>query len=154
MNLSAHFTEEEFCASDTAARFGIDNSLPEVYLPNALVTCDALEKIRAHLTSLKGYTIPIIISSGYRCLELNAAIGSKPSSDHIKALAADIKAPAFGTPLEVCKTLAPVMGLLGLGQVIYEFGAWTHISTRAPELYDNRLLTINSHGTQFGIMEA
>ena len=153
MRLSPHFSEAEYCASDTAARLGIDNSLPMIYMQNAHDACAALERIRAHLTVITGHTIPIIVSSGYRCLELNSAIGSNPSSDHTRALAADIKAPEFGTPLELAKALAPVMGVLQLGQVIYEFGSWVHISVRQPEKYDNRLLTITAKGTQFGIVE-
>jgi hypothetical protein len=52
----------------------------------------------------------MLISSGYRCLALNRAIGSSDTSDHIKAMAADFRAPAFGSPLEVSKALLAAAG--------------------------------------------
>ena len=80
MNLSKNFTLAEFTDSDTAMRRGIDNTLPADLLPIARTTTAMLERIRTALGDK-----PIIITSGYRCPELNAAIGSARSSDHVKA---------------------------------------------------------------------
>jgi len=155
MNLSPHFTLKEFTDSDIAARNAIDNGLPEHLLPNALRTASMLERIRLHLSYLIGHDVPIIITSGYRCLELNSlpAINSRPTSDHIKALSADIKAPAFGTPYALCKALQPVMHVLEIGQLIYEFGSWAHVSVRTPIKDINRVLTITSAGPVPGIVK-
>jgi uncharacterized protein YcbK (DUF882 family) len=113
-----------------------------------------LERIRAYLVSDSGKNIPIIITSGYRCPQLNRAIGSSDTSDHRKALAADFRAPAYGTPLQVCKALAPVVSVLGIGQLILEFNSWVHVSTRPSDKIINRIITISKAGTQAGIVEA
>lgn len=151
MKLSQHFSMAEFTASDTAARKGIDNSLPEALLPNAIETAEMMEKIRAVLGSK-----PIIITSGYRSAVLNAAIGSSGASDHPKACAVDFKCPEFGTPYEVAKHLSTKIDSLGIGQLIYEFGpgGWIHVSTRKPSKVINRVITISLRGTEAGIQRA
>lgn len=146
MKLSQHFSVAEFTDSDTAARKGIDNSLPEALLPNALKTAEMMEGIREMLGDL-----PIIITSGYRAPAVNAAVGSGPSSDHPKACAVDFKCPAFGTPYDVARHLSTKMVGLGIGQLIHEFGAWVHVSTRAPTKEVNRILTISQRGNESGI---
>lgn len=153
MQLSPHFSLAEFMASDAAARQGINNELPATLLPIAQDTAAMLERIRQHLSQRAGREIPIQITSGYRCLALNAAIGSNPTSDHPKALAADWKAPEFGTPLQICRVLAPLVDVLGIGQLIHEFGSWVHTSQRLPALQINRVITISRAGVQAGIRE-
>jgi zinc D-Ala-D-Ala carboxypeptidase len=151
MNLSQNFTLAEFTHSDTALRLGIDNSLPDELLATARATALMLEAVRHHLSYLARREVPIHITSGYRSLTLNQRIGSSSSSDHVRALAADIKAPAFGTPLEICRALEPVREQLGIGQLIHEYGAWVHISTRKPLAHVNQVLTIDEDGTRPGL---
>jgi zinc D-Ala-D-Ala carboxypeptidase len=146
VNLSTHFSLEEFTAT---AHRGIDNSLPDRLLADARQTCELMERIRAHLGG-----VPIIVTSGYRCPQLNRAIGSADTSDHIRALAVDFKAPAFGTPYEVAKELARHVEDLGIGQLIHEFGSWVHVSTRVPSNPVNRVITISKRGTEVGVMQA
>jgi len=148
--MTPHFSLAEFTQSDTAARLGIDNSLPDELHDNALKTCEMLERIRFHLNA------PVIITSGYRCEALNKAIGSKPTSDHTLALAADIKAPKAGSPSKVAKELAAVIDVLGIGQLILEFptsngGGWTHVSIARPDKAINRIITIDKNGVRAGI---
>jgi len=154
MNLSPHFSLAEFTFSETAARLDIDNGLPELLLPNAYRTASMMERIRLHLSALATREIPIFITSGYRCQELNAVIGSRPTSDHVQGLAVDFKAPAFGTPLAICKALEPVLHVLDIGQLILEYDSWVHVSAKSPIKDINRVLTINQTGTMPGIMEA
>jgi zinc D-Ala-D-Ala carboxypeptidase len=151
--LSAHFSVKEFTDSDTALRMVIDNSLPMELFDTAMKTAELMERIRMYLGRLAGKDIPISISSGYRCPELNRAIGSKDTSDHRKAMAVDFRAPAFGSPLAVCKALEPAVGTLGIGQLIYEH-TWIHVSTRQPDMQINRVLTAQGKGFTFGILEA
>jgi uncharacterized protein YcbK (DUF882 family) len=143
--LSPHLTLNEFTHSDTATRLGIDNSLPENLLQAAMLTGVMLERVRDVLGT------PMLISSGYRCPELNKAIGSGPSSDHPKAAALDFKAPRFGSPLVICQALLPHMQQLGIGQMIYEH-SWVHISTRAPINPVNVALTLSGSGYVVGIV--
>jgi zinc D-Ala-D-Ala carboxypeptidase len=153
MHLSPHFTVDEFTASDTAARRSIDNHLPASMLVAAGQTCDMLERIRAHLSRAAGRDVPILLTSGYRCPSLNAAIGGAPASDHVFGRAVDFKAPSFGSAFEVASALAPHVVELGIGQLIHEFGAWVHVSTRVPPLPVNRIITISKAGTVAGIQE-
>lgn len=146
MKLSQHFDIAEFTASATAARKGIDNTLPTGLIANALVTMEMMEKIRSVLGDK-----PIRMTSGYRSIKLNAAIGSSDSSDHPKAMAVDFKCPAFGTPYEIAKHLAQKIDSLGIGQLIAEFGGWVHVSTRIPTKLQNRVITIDASGTRLGI---
>ena len=153
MNLSTHFTLKEFTDSDTALRLGIDNTLPVELTDNAKATADLMERIRAFLSDRAGNEVPIDITSGYRCLELNRSIGSHDNSDHRKALACDFRAPTFGTPLEICKALAPAVSVLQIGQLIYEH-TWVHVSVRVPDKLINRIITVAGKDYVPGIVEA
>jgi hypothetical protein len=126
MQLSQHFTLAEFTRSPTAARLGIDNNLPPAFLESAKRTCEGLELVR----SLLGDN-PIRLSSGYRCLALNSAIGSKPSSQHIKAEAVDFTCPSFGDPCDIVKAI--VASGIPFHQIALEHydgngGGWAHLS--------------------------
>ena len=148
--MTPHFSLEEFTASDTAARLGIDNQVPDDLLENALTTLQMMERIRFHIDA------PITITSGYRCAALNRAVGSKSGSDHTLAFAVDFKAPKAGTPYEIAKDLASVIDVLGIGQLILEFatadgGGWTHVSLARPEKTINRIITIDKTGVRAGI---
>lgn len=154
MNLTEHFTLAEFTASEVASRRDIDNSLPATMLPEAQRTCELLERIRGALTRLQGRVVPLIITSGYRCPAVNEAVGSAATSDHLRGMAADFRAPAFGTPYQVAQALAPLVGELEIGQLIHEFGSWVHVSTRRTERPVNRIITISRRGTEAGILEA
>ena len=156
MKLSEHFTLAEFTASSTAAERGIQNVLPAVLLEEARRTAQMLERIRAELSVMKGCDVPVLVSSGYRSFELNRVVGSSATSDHVKAMAADWSAPAFGTPCEIAKALAPLVRGLGVGQLIYEKPgrtAWVHTSTRIPAATVNRVITIGPAGALLGIQE-
>jgi zinc D-Ala-D-Ala carboxypeptidase len=60
---------------------------------------------------------------------------------HMQGLAADIISPKFGSPLDVCRTIAAA-GIV-TDQIIHEFGRWTHVAFPAPgKQARNALLTI------------
>jgi uncharacterized protein YcbK (DUF882 family) len=154
IDMTQHFTLAEFTQSATATRLGIDNSLPDSLMGNALDTLFMLENIRQYLSTLAGKDIPILISSGYRSPELNTAIRGSQKSDHLEAAAADWTAPSFGTSLEIAKVLEPVVNDLGIGQLINEFPGgkgWVHTSIRKPILSINRIITITAKGTTTGV---
>jgi len=154
MNLSPHFTLAELTRSDKAAQLGIDNTPPPELMPRLVLLAELLERIRSTLNC------PVIVTSGYRCEQLNTAIGGVTSSDHSRGHAADIVAPGFGPPTEVARLLAPLVSTLGIGQLILEGfhrpggrrSEWVHVSTRAPERPINRVLTITDAGVQPGIV--
>jgi len=119
MNLTEHFTREEFERSQYALRNGINNKMDGDALSCAADLCTAiLEPLRRKIMT------PITVSSGYRCHELNEAIGGSAHSQHTRGMAADIQAINLNN-LE----LANIIKNLGLpyDQLIYE-GDWVHVS--------------------------
>lgn len=85
MKLTDHFTLEEFTRSETAERLGIRNVPSEQAIANLKKLCqNVLEPLRTYSGC------PVIVSSGYRCPELNAAVGGVSNSQHITGQAADI----------------------------------------------------------------
>lgn len=151
MQLTPHFTLAELTASGTAQRLGLDNTPSPESAARLQQLAELLERVRAHLGA------PIIVTSGYRAPAVNRAVGGVATSDHAQGRAADIVAPGYGTPLQVARSLVPVLGVLGIGQLIYEHvggKAWVHVSTRVPDKPINRVITISGAGTQLGIKAA
>lgn len=154
--LTQHFSLEEFTASEKATRRGIDNRLPDELVNEARMTCQMLERIRDYLKHLSGREIPIWLTSGYRCLELNRAVGSSDDSHHVLAGCADWRAPAFGSPTRICQALVSQVDRLGIGQLINEFpdrNGWVHTSRLPVSKVVNRVITITGRGTSPGILE-
>ena len=139
MRLTRHFTLEELCASEFAARNGIDNTPPPAVVANLKRLAEMLEKVRELLKK------PIHISSGFRCPELNARIGGAKTSAHLEGRAADFICPEFGTPYVVAKKIAATR--LAFDQMIHEYGRWVHLAVpRAAERPDRELLSIFEPG--------
>jgi len=152
MQLTEHFSLVEFTASAKAEALRIDNTLPADLLASAVKTCEMLERIRSFLSDKAGKPTPIRINSGYRCVALNDALGSKRTSDHIKARAVDWVAPGFGAPYLVAKALVGSLNELGIGQLIHE-RTWLHTSTVMPAKLVNRVITITDGRVRVGIQE-
>ena len=150
MKLTPHFTLAELTASTTAQRLRLDNTPPPELMPRLVRTAEMLERIRSTLG------VPVIVTSGYRNRAVNAAVGGVTSSDHAQGHAADIVAPRFGSPTQIARTLAPLVAVLGIGQLILEGvkgKQWVHVSTRVPEKAANRVITITDAGAQLGIQD-
>ena len=80
-----YFTIAEMVKSETADRLGIDNRLPRELLDNAGYLIEkVLDPVR------EWYGKPIYVNSGYRCPELNKAVGGVADSFHLTGCAADI----------------------------------------------------------------
>lgn len=94
MRLTENFTLVEFTRSETADRLGIDNTPSARELENIQRTADLLQRIRNLVGS------PVYITSGFRCDELNRAVGGSPTSAHRLGYAADIWVPSK-TPVEL-----------------------------------------------------
>lgn len=149
MKLSPHFTLAELTASTRAQQLGLDNTPPPELLPRLVLLAEMLERVRATVGT------PIIITSGYRSPPVNRAVGGVTSSDHTQGHAADIIAPGFGSATELARLLAPLVSVLGIGQLILEGikgKQWVHVSTHAPEKSINRVLTITDAGLAIGIV--
>jgi hypothetical protein len=141
LKLTEHFTLEELTASEIAVRNGLDNTPNPLVLNNLKTLAKGLEDVREVLGR------PIIINSGYRSLVVNQLLGSKPTSQHTKGLAADFICPSFGSPKDIIKKI--VFSDIEYDQVILEFDRWVHISF-CEEGYKPRkqALIIDSKGTR------
>src|SRR5258708_3217179 len=101
--------------------------------------------LAACLEQVRRLVGPIHINSAFRSRELNAAIGGSPTSAHLDGYAADLVAPGFGTPREVCEAIAGAG--IPFDQLICEGGAehgWAHISV-APAMR-KEILTAHFEG--------
>lgn len=122
-----NFSPYEFFTSETARRLGIDNNTDDIsILANLNVVADKIQEIRDAI----GF--PIIITSAYRCLDLNRAIGSRDTSQHVKGEAVDFVCPRFGTAENIVMFIRE-RGI-EVDQALIENG-WVHLSIK---LNDNR----------------
>ena len=121
VQLSPHFSYKEFIASETAARHGISNEMPGDLITNARALCEnLLEPARAELG-------PLRINSGYRSKLLNSLIGGAAHSQHIKGEAADVIPLAPGVSIGDLFRFF-YFSDFPVDQVIFEMGAWVHVS--------------------------
>ena len=83
--LSENFTYREFEKSETAERLEIDNTIKHDSVRNNIkeLVYHVLQPLREKLNK------PIVITSGYRCPELNKAVGGVSTSQHVNGQAVD-----------------------------------------------------------------
>ena len=119
-----YFSIKELTRSETAQRLGIDNRPPAsaVKALHALVD-HVLDPLR------EAWGGPIRVNRGYRCPELNRAVGGTPYSQHQRGEAADI---TVGSQSANRLLLALIKRLnLPVDQCIDEKGCrWIHVSHR------------------------
>ena len=144
MNLSPHFTLAELTVTDHREFLNVPN---ESNIQNLCRLAEFLEKIRSLLGG-----VPILVNSAYRSLEVNRAVGSKDTSQHLKGCAADIRVQGI-SPTAVC--LAIYKSSLKYDQLIKEFvdadgRGWTHVSIpNSPvEIARGQALVIDRDGTR------
>lgn len=84
--ISKNFRYSEFTKSDTATRLHIINEITtwEVRDNIKALVEDVLQPLR------DAWGGPLFINSGYRCLDLNKAVGGVPTSQHVLGQAADV----------------------------------------------------------------
>lgn len=88
--MSRYFSLSEFLESDTARIKGIDNTPSFEVVESLSELADTLDGLRA------AWGGAIRVTSGYRCPELNKAVGGVVNSGHLRGVAADLK-PRSGT---------------------------------------------------------
>ena len=120
MKISKNFTLQEFLVTNT----GLNNQL----------TSDALANIEYLVQKLlqplrDAYGKPIRITSGYRSVEVNKAVGGSTTSQHMKGQAVDIVADDNKALFDLIKSN------FDFDQLIWECGtdkqpAWVHVSIK------------------------
>lgn len=141
MKLSPNFTLQELTQSEIAERKKLDNTPSEEVKANLVRLARFLEEIRTVLGR------PIIINSAYRSLEVNEALGSKPTSQHVLGCAADIRVPGL-TPNDIIQLV--LKSNIQYDQIILEFDSWVHVSipNKISDKPRKRALIIDKNGTR------
>ena len=121
-----YFTIQELTASVTTLREGIDYrpSKCAYHLLHVLVQ-RVLDPIR------EAWGEPIVVSSGYRCKQLNELVGGAKYSHHILGCAADIIAGNRADHRKLFRLIVQMQqeGRIKFTQLIWEGdGRWIHIS--------------------------
>lgn len=136
--LSKNFSVKELTKSSTATRLGIDNT------PNIEQTINLTHLAINVLQPVRDHHGSTTVSSGLRVLELNRAVGSSDTSQHMKGEAADMECPGVDN-LELAKWMAEN---LEFDQIIlegYEEGdtnsGWIHVSFKADGSNRKKLTT-------------
>lgn len=127
-----YFTIKELTKSSTAEAKGIDNTpTPEVERNLTALVDNILDGIR------EIYGKPITVNSGYRCPELNKAVGGSATSDHVKGFAADITA---GSKEENERLFNIIKHNFHFSQLIDEKNfSWVHVSYNPNNLKNQTL---------------
>ncbi len=128
VQLSPNFSLGEMLRSQTAIRRGIDNAPPPEVVANLRALCTEL------LQPLRDAVGPLQVTSGYRCRDLNVAIGAAKSSAHQEGSAADVVplAVSIRDALERARDLG-----VPFDQLIYE-GTWLHVGRRKAGIAEPR----------------
>lgn len=124
--MTEHFTISELTASETALRRGIDNAPKLGDLVRLRRLCDTL------LEPLRDDVGPLIVTSGYRSVDLNTVVGGVADSAHRYGCAADL-VPTTAT-VEAAWLAAKRLGL-PYDQCIWERrgqSEWLHIAIERP----------------------
>lgn len=127
-----YFTIKELTKSSTAEAKGIDNTpTPEVERNLTALVEKVLDPLRAI------YGKPITVNSGYRCPELNKAVGGSATSDHVKGFAADITG---GSKEENERLFNIIKHNFHFSQLIDEKNfSWVHVSYNPNNLKNQTL---------------
>ena len=128
MNLSPNFTFEELTRTDNRHLLqknrDMANANPAIKAALTRVAVELLEPIRAL------FKVPVQVNSGYRCPELNTAVGGSATSQHVRGEAADIVIRGFETEaleVEAVRKILRELPDLKFGQMLVEFGC-IHVS--------------------------
>jgi len=132
LQLSPHFTLGEMTRTDNRVLLEKNQNEAMAYFVNLQRVCnEILEPVRLLLG------IPIHITSGFRCHELNTAIGGSATSQHCHGEAADTVYGEYELR-EIYNTIA--WSNIPYSQIIFEFDSWVHIGLQDDILHPGRVL--------------
>ena len=123
MTTKSYFTIDELCASDTAKKYGIDNT------PNPTIIT-RLQRLINFLNPIReAWGSAIKVTSGYRCEKLNCFVGGSKTSSHLIGYGVDL-VPANGKMNEFKSFIRDYMKMQVFDQCIIEKSGkteWIHI---------------------------
>ena len=100
---------------------------------------------------VRSLTGPLRVTSGYRCPALNRAVGGRPTSRHVLALAADVQPTELGLHEAMRRIVAAMRAgaLLDLDEAIIECDAWIHLQAAAPGVRPRQLALVTADGLKY-----
>lgn len=111
---SKYFKETETIVSSTGKKLGIKNTPNELEKDNIQYTANRMDFIRELLG------VPLIVTSWFRCEELNNAVGGSKTSAHRFGLAVDVHSNKMDTKTIYEKLIkAKELDFLSYDQLIY-----------------------------------
>lgn len=119
-----YFTLKEFERSSVADKYNIDNTIPKELIPHIEELIDFLNPIR------EVWGKPIIVTSGYRCNELNKKVGGVSNSAHTIGYGVDLQSGDFRVFSNFIKSYFMSHPEVKFDQVIIEKSGksqWIHI---------------------------
>lgn len=125
--MKTYFTVAELIASDTAKKFGIDNT------PSSEIKQHLRELIEKLLNPLReAWGGPILITSGYRCKALNDKVNGAKTSAHLRGYAADL-IPGNGQRAKFIKFIQDYLKThdIPFDQCINEYNRWCHVGLKS-----------------------
>ena len=121
---NSYFTLKEFERSSVADKYNIDNTIPKELVPHIEELIDFLNPIR------EVWGKPIVVTSGYRCKELNKKVGGVDSSAHTIGYGVDLQSGDFRVFSNFIKSYFQAHPEIKFDQVIIEKSGksqWIHI---------------------------
>lgn len=144
MQLSKNLSLAEVVRSESAKRNAINNNPTKEHLDNLVsIALNVFQPIRDH------FLVLIHISSGYRSIALNRAVGGSNTSQHSKGQALDIDMD--GTKITNKQVFDYIKDNLDFDQLIWEFGTdnnpdWVHVSYAKGKNRKQVLKTVRRNG--------
>ena len=121
---NSYFNLKEFERSSVADKYNIDNTIPKELIPHIEELIDFLNPIR------EAWGKPIIVTSGYRCNELNKKVGGVSNSAHTIGYGVDLQSGDFRVFSNFIKSYFMSHPEVKFDQVIIEKSGksqWIHI---------------------------
>ena len=152
--LSEHLTLGEMCK--TSAKTADGNIPSHVHIENLRRLCGWLEMLRDEWNRRYGEgDDPIVINSGYRSPQVNAAVGGAKGSNHLTGCAADIRVAGMEQALRYAVILLDISderqrvgdGMSGMSREDFDElllerspkgGYWLHFAVRPPSQENRR----------------
>jgi zinc D-Ala-D-Ala carboxypeptidase len=137
--ISENVSYTEATKSDTAIKYGIDNTPNDWQLENMRAVAQAIfQPLRTR------FRVPIAVTSFFRSEKLNKKIGGSSTSQHCKGEAMDIDADVFGM-VSNREIFNYIKTHLDYDQLIWEFGNdydpdWVHVSFKNEGVNRNQAL--------------
>lgn len=142
-----HFSQLELIESDTARKYGIDNTPTLEVVDNLRTLCaNTLEPLR------KALGLPIVITSGYRCKALNDLIAHHSQrSQHMEGRAADCSSHRE-LLIEAFRTIITSPEIDYDQLIIYP--TFIHVSFVSHSDNRHKIMSANGQGTYRGLSRA